>query len=820
MITYGRLRHHYVILLGNFLLVLYCLNASAQTPGASQPLTQRPINGRIMVAGGQPVVGGIVSLFKADSSLLETTHTDSTGYFLLKTMPPGDYHIRVTHLSLQPVFRSFQVSDSVMASGLNIEMQNQVRNLNEITVKEKRPPIEILGDRITLSLESSPVFAGGSTLDALSQAPRLSIDVGRRSIAIDGKPGIQLYVNNHQINLPADQLVAYLQAIPANSVSRAEILTNPPSRYDAGMGGVILVYTKDFYSQGITADVSASAGAGWYPKGNLSVGLSFVRGKWSGKLLYAPTYRPTFYSWTSTQELAPETGATPGFSRSSQFRKVDNASQLFRTNWSVKVSRKTTLGTVFYLNQARESQYPVSTIDYRLAIPTTALTRISSTAEHDQKRLNVSGNLNLIQEFGKPKTTLSVDVDWANYTDNAHAKATYFGDQGPLRAESLHIFYPNRIQIRTAKADFTTTLGKVVVEAGLKYSHIIMANHPLNMGLTGSFEPIKPLLLNAFDYQEQVGAVYGSVNYAWKSWSLRSGLRLERTHYAGQASDAGAVVRDYTNVFPFLNLQYSNAKKYQFSLSANRRIIRPGFDMLNPSYIFYDPITLYSGNPLLLPQLASSIQATLTTPRRISLTMAYNQNRNRLTEIIYRYDRTSPTMLNSTINFDWERRLSAILLIPVQILRNWQLQATLTGLYSHFYSSFQNRPTYTALPTGVIKAINTIKLNRWSASAILTYRTQIVVGYLTYKPLWYVDLGLQRVINDQSSVKLSATDIFQTQIITNQGQYLNTSVGFQHRLESRQVLLTYTTRFGRTKARAVQERQLGSEPEQERLRSR
>ena len=788
-----------------------------QTPG--KPTGLVALTGLISSELKQPVRNATISLLRVDSTLILTTQSDSGGHFNLINVQSGQYLMRITHVGLQPIFQTLTASDTAVNASLSFTMSTKVSNLAEVMVKEKRPAIELLGDRIILNIEGNPIYSGGTTLDLLSLAPRLAIDVINKKIAIDDKPGAVLYQDNRQLYMPSEQIVPYLQSLPASSIARIEILTNPSARYDANTGGVILLFTKAFYRQGTSADVALTGGFGRYPKANASLALSVQKNKLQGKLLYTPSYRPTYFQWNSYQTLAPLQSGQSGFSSGDQFNKEDINSHLFRTNWDLQLSKQQSVGVVLFVNQISDTQNPSSTLEYRLATPSARLTRINSTSQLRSRQLNLSANLNYQLVFANPKTTLSVDADVAQYTDNSRSRADFtpFADQ-PLPSESLLIHYPNSIGFQTAKVDFATgVFSKGALETGLKFSSIDLQNNPQLMLATPGFDALKPDLVRAFQYDETTSAAYGSLSYEWKQVSMRAGLRLEHTHYVASVNRQDELIRDYTNAFPTINLQYSTTKKFQYSLNVNRRINRPAFDVLNPSYIFYDPLTLYTGNPLLLPQLSTSIQLGLVTPKRVSLSLSYNYSQNRITEILYRTDSLSASILNYYINFNWEKRLSVILSVPLQLRPFWRLQGTITGLISRNLSTFEQVPIVTAQPTGVLRLLNTFNAKKFSATLNFTYRNTAVVGYLKFKPLWYLDAGLQYSINDQSALKLSASDIFHTLLLQNYGTYLNTSVAYNHRSETQQLLLSYTFKFGHTKARPVNERELGSESEQQRL---
>ncbi|MCX6213783.1 outer membrane beta-barrel family protein [Spirosoma sp.] len=786
------------------------------TPALPVSLT---IAGQLTSETKQPVIQATVSLLQVDSSLILTAQSDSSGYFRINVVHNGAYLVRITHVGLQSIFQPVVSSDSTSSAPLAFTMQTKALNLAEVSVKQKRPFIELLGDRTLLNVEDNPLYSGGTTLDLLSLAPRLSIDVINRKVAIDDKPGVVLYQDNRQVYIPSERIVAYLQSLPANSISRIEILTNPSARYDANSGGVILLFTKNFYQQGTSLDLDLTGGFGRYIKANASVGVSVQKTKLSGKFLYNPSYRPTYFSWNTYQTVPAGQYAESGYSSGNQLNKEDISAHLFRTNWDLKLTKQQTIGAVLMLNQISDTQNPSSSLEYQLASPSARLTKINSISQLRSRQLNLSANVNYQFTFSKPQTFLTIDIDAAQYTDNSRSRADYtlLPDQ-PRPSESLVIDYPNTIRFKTAKADFTTAIfQKGTLETGVKYSAITLQNQPDLLKATPGFDSLKRSLIRAFHYDEFTSAAYSSVSYQWSGISVRAGLRLEHTHYEAQVNNRLEVIRDYTNLFPTVSIQYTNKQSFKYTLNFNRRIVRPAFDVLNPSYIFYNPLTLYTGNPLLLPQLSSSFQLGLITPKRLSLSLSYNHSRNRITEILFRNDTTSAAILNYYINFDWEKRMSLVLSIPVKIRPFWQVQATMTGLMSRFYSTFERVPITTSQPTVVVKLLNTFSMGKLSATLAFTGRNTALIGYLKYKPIWYLDAGLQYSINNNSSLKMSATDIFHTLLLQNYGNYLNTSVAFYHKSETQQLLVSYALRFGHTKAKPVNEREFGSESEQQRL---
>jgi iron complex outermembrane receptor protein len=805
-------------------LLVYGLTGivSAQTARSAPPqseVVQSGLKGYVMSPDSVAIPNSVVSLFRLDSSLVKTRQADSSGLFEFNQVPFGAFLLRATRLGYNPVNQPIVVRDTLAVTWVNITLEPSVNKLNEVLVKEKRLPFEVLSDRIIINVASNPVYSGGNALEALASAPRLSVDPITKSVSIDGKSGVILYQNDSQVNLPSDQVIGYLQTLQASAISRIEVLTNPPARYDAGSSGIILIYTKGIRKDGVNGEASLSVGAGRYFKSNGSLNLALRSARLQGTILYTPGFRPTYYSWKSDQILTASTVSQAGFSHSDQFNQIDNLSHTLRTGWDLTLSKSLTLGTVLLGSQMSDTDNPTSTLNFRLPQENALKTQIDARTQNQRRIANFAANIHLRKQFKDGKALLSTDVDYAHHVDNAKATSAFTQlFPKPLPTESVQIRYPSAINIGTAKIDFSTNFTKAwAFEAGLKYSTIRMQNSPAIDQFSAGFAPLISLLATSYRYHEKTRSAYESMRFTWLNWAVVAGLRLEHTNYEGVSGVSSVIRRTYTNLFPTFSLQYRSKTEYQSSFSVNRRIIRPGFDQLNPAYVFYDPLTLYSGNPLLLPQLTTTWQLFASTPKQTSLTILYSYTRNRIAEIVYRYDSLQATTLDRNINFDWERRFAATLSWPLRLSTAWQLQATLTGAYSQFYGTFADRPTQTSQTTATVRLNNTFKVRKWDANLNITYRSLALIGYMYYDPIAFVDLGLQRSLTKRSTLKLAATDIFHSMLIQNYGDYLNTHIIFRHRYESQRIMLTFSAQFGNTKAKRVKEGTFGSDSEQERL---
>ena len=70
-----------------------------------------------------------------------------------------------------------------------------------------------------------------SALDALRNTPM--VNVINDNISIVGKRNVAVMVNDRMLNLSGSELTNYLQSLHSDDIAKIEIITTPPSKYEA-----------------------------------------------------------------------------------------------------------------------------------------------------------------------------------------------------------------------------------------------------------------------------------------------------------------------------------------------------------------------------------------------------------------------------------------------------------------------------------------------------------------------------------------------------------------------------------------------------------
>ena len=111
-------------------------------------------------------------------------------------------------------------------------------------------------------------------------------------------------------------------------------------------------------------------------------------------------------------------------------------------------------------------------------------------------------------------------------------------------------------------------------------------------------------------FDEHVYALYADLKYPLSDkWNLRTGLRMEYTHTAGENNGRQLKhLRSYLNIFPTLFLGYNPSDRHAFSLNGTVRLNRPHFGQLSPFASYENQYTFMRGKE----DLRAGKQAQLT----------------------------------------------------------------------------------------------------------------------------------------------------------------------------------------------------------------
>jgi iron complex outermembrane receptor protein len=379
---------------------------------------------------------------------------------------------------------------------------------------------------------------------------------------------------------------------------------------------------------------------------------------------------------------------------------------------------------------------------------------------------------------------------------------------------------PSDINVWISKLDFVDPLSKTAkFEAGLKFSDAVSSNDLIFGPLVDGRYTSDPNYSDHFDYNEIVNAAYADYQNRYNKLSVTAGLRAEQTIAKGTSVSSGQVVNsDYTDLFPQALLVYKATGKADFSLSYNRGITRPGYEEINPFLYYIDLYDYRAGNPNLKPEYSNNIELSYTYDKSFTATL-YSTIVNQSYEFrFFEQNDTSKVNVNVPQNFGDIYNYGLRILWPVTFTNWWSADFKADIAYQRYVSypqyGYLNKGTQDIIVSGTQRFTIT---PTFSAEIFANYESPAFYGISQFKSNYYVDAGVSKQLFDKrASLRLSATDIFNTKRDRYSTNYENLDMYTVDKVESQVVKLSFTYRFGKTSLRSTVHH-AGNEEEQKRL---
>ena len=135
------------------------------------------------------------------------------------------------------------VSGIVMSFGsffvVNAQDNPQKTNeLKEVAIVKEKKAVEQKADRTIFEFASQSHLNSGSVLEGMRKLPGL-VASEVAGMMYQGKQ-LDVFMDARPLNISSNELTAFLEGMPANSVERIEIITSPGAEFPATSGGAIL----------------------------------------------------------------------------------------------------------------------------------------------------------------------------------------------------------------------------------------------------------------------------------------------------------------------------------------------------------------------------------------------------------------------------------------------------------------------------------------------------------------------------------------------------------------------------------------------------
>lgn len=788
------------------------------------------MKGKVLAQDNKPLEGAVVSVLDAsDSSMVKTALTARDGTFSISGLKNGSYFASVAMLGFKNFTGSkFALSDTQPAIDLGtIALSATDIKLDEVKVTGQKNFVEYQIDRTVINVDALISNAGANVLEVLEKSPGVMVDQSG-GISLKGQPGVLVLIDNRPTYLSAAALAAYLRSLPANSVEKIELITNPPARYDAaGSAGIIHIRMRKNKVHGLNGGITLSPARSRYWRHNENVNLNYRNNRFNFFTNASFNSTDQWRRLDIQRRYYGENGALQSsFDQTTLFYPKSRTTNL-KTGIDFYANPKTTWGLVYTgaFTRSRE-QRPVSSEVRNAAGGIDSLIRADNS---DRNRFRQHGiNLNFSHEYDSTGRLLTFDLDYINY--RIRARQTFINDfldsqQQFKRQEKITTDLPSSIDIYSAKTDYEHPLGKSKLATGFKTSLVRTdnaANYFLHQGEAISVDYDKT---NRFRYSENINAAYVNFNRDFKRLSLQTGLRAENTNaYGHQLGNAvkpdSSFTRHYTSLFPTVFLSYKlDTNQTRLNFSYGRRIGRPYYQDLNPFVFLLDKFSYFAGNPYLKPELGNRFQLSLNYKSRFNLSFLYNYTRNMQGEVI---EQAGNIFISRTGNIS--RLIWGGITLTAQLKAgNWWTCNFYAELIRNNFRGMPGDPDRTTGSTyGYISPNNQFLFkNGWSAELSGFYITRSQSAQFDKNDLFLVNTAVQKkVMKDKGIVKLSLRDIFSS--LEPNGRILNipdAQATYYNDADTRVLVASFTYNFSKGTSGKRKRNVGGSGSEEQRVKN-
>ena len=584
------------------------LLTAANYSRAQTTLQQRKIYGSVTDSASKAPIEFATIYLKTDKdSLLKTGLSKADGKFRFDNLKPAKYRLTITYTGYSEANTTIDLTKDETGNTGTIYLAKQSKALNEVTITANKPIVQATSDRIIYDMQADPESKSSNVLDMIHKIPYLSLDANN-TVLMEGNTSYKVLINGKPSGMLTNNLTDILRSMPASTVVRIEVITIPPSKYDAeGMAGVINIITNKKVNNGYKGTVNINDN---FPAGGPGIGTSFTaqQGKFGINAYGGGSIYNSPQTSSTNQRITTDTNAT--VLKQSGYNKSNSKNVYFGTELSYEIDSLDLLSGNFnisgYRNTGSSSQ--TSTLD-------SASRLVQGYDLANSNRGNgggVDAAINYQLGFRSDKNKLlTFSYQYSAYGSNGNTDIDVSNPINYTTPDNTQYNNQNSKE-NTFQVDYTQPLKKVNMEAGVK---AILRDSKSNSeyssldSATDQFV-IDPTMGNMFNYTQDVFGAYNSYQFSLKRWSFNGGLRAEYTYVdADFMSTTSNSIQNYFNVVPTISVNKSLDANSSFNFGFTQRIRRPSIYRLNPFVDRSDPDFISSGNPNLRPVIMNMLQA-------------------------------------------------------------------------------------------------------------------------------------------------------------------------------------------------------------------
>ncbi|MDR3716882.1 MAG: outer membrane beta-barrel protein, partial [Puia sp.] len=584
-------------------------------------------------SSGKAVPEATVSLIcLSDPSLGQSSATNANGGFAFNNLAYGIYRLQITAVGFNTLsIDSINVRADRADFSLNdLKLAQKSSEMEAVVVYAEKPLVQSKNGNITFNAAESPLSAGSSANELLRNVPLVTTDANG-NITVRGKTPIVL-IDEKPVNLNAQQLQDFLDALPGNMIEKIEVMTNPPPQYANEDGGVINIVTrKGKIGMGGRLNLYGGTRGEYGANTNLSyrdrkLAVNFSAGE--GLNLYKGN------GWSKQENIYAD--SSDYLNTTNNYRNK-NTRPNARLSVDYDLDKNNSLNTVLQVNQNAFNNNSVT--EYTSIDQLGSIYQLSDrTTGSKGENFNPNGSLTFKHRGELPGEQLEA-IGSYSYSYNGNSRNfyqqylnpdhTFTGQDSTQRQENDSWISGYEVRVnydRPLRADqktffsfgsyynYSSNLVKVTTSFLDKPNNQFVVSDPLSSNL--DFLQTKTQFRASI--RQQIA----------KGLNFTAGTSINRTQVQFNLYNLSKKTdNNYWNWLPFANINKTWDNQWSVTLVYRRTINRPGLNEMNPSIDYSNPYNLRFGNPNLMPSLSHNFDFYVgksTSKYYINYGLSYN----------------------------------------------------------------------------------------------------------------------------------------------------------------------------------------------------
>lgn len=755
-----------------------------------------------------------VVLHHADS-VYSGTVTSKSGNFKMKASK-GTYLVTFEYLGYKTISKNITVADADIDLN-NISMQISSENLEEVSISKKSTTATTLSlNKQSYNVDRDIVSNGGTATDVLGNVPSVTITAEGIPLIRGSRPKIMI---NGRISTKSK--LEALQNLPASSIQKIEVITNPSARFSGdSSSGIINIILKKGIDNGLNGSVTGTVSL---DDNEIFGGATSINFRSGNLNLYTNTN--LFHRKPSAETKVENQFFTE--------KNLDNYLKEHRDYERKNVVFETTVGADYYL-----SDYEVVNIEGSYSHFNGDYNNLNTTSYYDQ-----NDTLDLISER---KITTQFDDDiyeiagiYQKYTDRI----------GELFYAEISYSYDNEIKDRKLFNRDLFPYQDLPLEDELIYDHLKLRNtywfvgydYPINdqtiLGIgyeanLGKVETnfvneiiedgdfvIDPSTSNIFDFKEDWHRGYIQFDQEREKWSYGIGLGIEHTRLNTQLLNTEEQFKtNFTDYFPSFNVDYQFSDNHGLSFSYRRGLQRVDYPSINPFEQRISETTSYVGNKNLLPYYINSIELSFLNSNEeakfnFNPTLYFRHYDDIWQFVTYENGdivNGVPKLINSPVNLGFLSFLGVEMVATYSANDWWNLTGTIDLNYvtQEGVFTYEDSKNETIVldygntnVSGNAKVTSSMELPHSIALQVTgSYFLNSKAAYSEREAYAYMNIAANKdLFDNKATISLIATDVFNSNR-TQRTRWPDNVISYtDSQWKQPQVLLSFTWRFNQSK---------------------